>query len=177
MNLIKFVRTIDLCNVFSYPFRNRQWAHNQYWGKSWAVLSIWTTALDCASKFNYFQWHIFAITLKKSDSKHIVSSVCVWVKCYLWGSLEARCGNISHVEGGGTRYHMWLIRMWIAGIKKNCGVCVCVTIRRNIRKPHSTAFESEFILVHGVICEHIYLCVWADRSTSFITLASGRVKG
>ncbi len=184
MNLIKFVQAIDLCNVFSYPFRNRQWAHNQYQVKSWAVLSIWTTGLDSASKFNYFHWHIFTIILKKY-SKCIVASVCVSKMLFC----EA-VGNLSSVEGGGARYHMWLIRMWIARIKKVCvcgsvsgsvglglwvwvcgsvcvGLCVWVCVKILLHLNHSSyLFTGLFVSV--------YLCVWA---TSFITLACGRVKG
>ncbi len=154
MNLIKFVQAIDLCNVFSYPFRNRQWAHNQYQVKSWAVLSIWTTGLDSASKFNYFHWHIFTIILKKY-SKCIVASVCVSKMLFC----EA-VGNLSCVEGGGARYHMWLIRMWIARIKKVCGsgsgsvglglwVWVCGSVSR---------FYCIWIIVHT--CSQGYLWVY-----------------
>ncbi len=168
MNLIKFVQAIDLCNVFSYPFRNRQWAHNQYQVKSWAVLSIWTTGLDSASKFNYFHWHIFTIILK-NYSKCIVASVCVSKMLFC----EA-VGNLSCVEGGGARYHMWLIRMWIARIKKVCGSvsgsvgpCVWVCVKILLHLNHSS------YLFTGIFVS-VYLCVWA---TSFITLACGRVKG
>ncbi len=164
MNLIKFVQAIDLCNVFSYPFRNRQWAHNQYQVKSWAVLSIWTTGLDSASKFNYFHWHIFTIILK-NYSKCIMACVCVSKMLFC----EA-VGNLSCVEGGGARYHMWLIRMWIARIKKVCGsvgLCVWVCVKILLHLNHSSyLFTGLFVSV--------YLCVWA---TSFITLACGRVKG
>jgi len=83
-------------------------------------------------------------------------------------------GNLSCVEGGGARYHMWLIRMWIARIKKVCGSvsgsvgpCVWVCVKILLHLNHSS------YLFTGIFVS-VYLCVWA---TSFITLACGRVKG